>query len=106
MNKTGNIFNDLKTPGTPYSVVRFGYSLFDGAVEYQILVDYSKAEAARLAALGFRRERLTAFRNRYMWRPLKGRELSWFLRQRYMPAYTGRHNAIWHFNGGVKRRRS
>lgn len=102
-NKAGNIFEDLKSSATPYSVIRFRYALFDNAVKYQILIDYSRVEAARLAALGFRRERSTAFRNRYMWRPLEGRELSWFLRQRYMPAYNDRYNAIWHLNGGVKR---
>ena len=106
MNKTGNIFDDLKTHATPYSVVRFGYSLFDGAVEYQILVDYSKAEAARLAVLGFRRERLTAFRNRYMWRPLTGRELARFLEARYSPVYQDGENMIWNFLGGVKKKLS
>lgn len=98
------IFEELKRRGCPYSVVRFTVqSIGDTKAAYQILVDYSEERAADFAALGFRRERQTHFRKRYMWRNLTGRELSIFTRARYSPAYQDGENVIWNFLGGVKR---
>lgn len=99
------IFEELRRRGTPYSVVRFTIqSLGDTKVVYQILVDYTETLAAEFMRLGFHRERLTRFRNRYMWRPLTGRELARFLEARYSPVYHDGENMIWNFLGGVKRR--
>lgn len=99
------IFEELRRRGTPYSVVRFTIqSLDDKKVVYQILVDYTENLAVEFMRLGFHRERLTRFRNRYMWRPLTGRELASFLEARYVPVYRDGENMIWNFLGGVKRR--
>lgn len=99
------IFEELKSRAIPYSVVRFTIqSLDDTKVVYQILVDYAETLAAEFMRLGFHRERLTRFRNRYMWRPLTGRELARFLEARYSPVYQDGENMIWNFLGGVKRR--
>lgn len=99
------IFEELRRRGTPYSVVRFTIqSLDDTKVVYQILVDYTENLAAEFMRLGFHRERLTRFRNRYMWRPLTGRELARFLEARYSPVYQDGENMIWNFGRGVKRR--
>lgn len=100
------IFEELRRRGTPYSVVRFTIrSMGDKKVVYQILVDYAETLAAEFMRLGFHRERLTRFRNRYMWRPLTGRELARFLEARYSPVYQDGENMIWNFLGGIKRRK-
>lgn len=100
------IFEELKRRGCPYSVVRFTVqSIGDTKAAYQILVDYSEERAADFAALGFRRERQTHFRKRYMWRPLTGRELTRFLNARYVPVYRDGESMIWNFLGGIKRRK-
>lgn len=99
------IFEELKSRAIPYSVVRFTIqSIDDKKVVHQILIDYTEDRAAEFMRLGFHRERLTRFRNRYMWRPLTGRELARFLEARYVPVYRDGENMIWNFLGGVKRR--
>lgn len=101
------ILEELRRRGTPYSVVRFTIqSLDDTKVVYQILVDYTETLAAEFMRLGFHRDRLTRFRNRYMWRQLTGRELARFLEARYSPVYQDGENMIWNFLGGVKKKLS
>lgn len=100
------IFEELRRRGTPYSVVRFTIqSMDDKKVVYQILIDYTEDLAAEFMQMGFHRERLKRFRNRYMWRPLTGRELARFLEARYSPVYQDGENMIWNFLGGIKRRK-
>lgn len=97
------IFEELKE--TPYTVIAFAvWALTEKRVVYQLLVDYSAERAAEFMQMGFHRERLTRFRNRYMWRPLVGRELALFLRDRCRPSYVEQGFMAWNFNRGVRRR--
>lgn len=100
---TEMIFEELKE--TPYTVIAFAvWALTEKRVVYQILVDYAEDRAAEFMQMGFHRDRQKLFRKRYMWRPLVGRELALFLRDRCRPSYVEQGFMAWDFNGGVRRR--